>query len=358
MPPQSHASPELSQATSVFLDLLRILAALVVFGFHCEYFWYGPDVPMAKLAHRAVIVFFVLSGYVIAYSTLRKKRGLRKYVVARLSRLYSVVLPALLLTLALDLLGRRLNPGFYQNLTHGHEPIRYLCTAAFLQAVWNSNLVPSTNNPFWSLGYEFWYYVLFGLVVLVDSVKWRVWLVLMLGLLIGPGILLLMPCWLMGVALYLCGRKWAIPFSGALIGFALFAFAFVTALDHLPDFPMKPGLIPLLYSNGFASDALLAVVLAGTIWFFDQAFFAAPLPSWLVGTIRFFADHTFSLYLYHVPLIIFVQAAIPFHRHEPWEVIALVGGLLAIILLLSLYTESKRPRWAQAFVGVLGKFSA
>ena len=87
------------KSTSVFLDGLRVLAALTVFAGHCVLLLYHGGFPLA--GHVAVIVFFVLSGYVIAYSTLsRPGMSAKRYTVARLSRLYSVVGPALLLTAA------------------------------------------------------------------------------------------------------------------------------------------------------------------------------------------------------------------------------------------------------------------
>lgn len=86
-------------ATSAFLDVLRIAAALVVFVNHLAQFWSPRTFAVtAPVAHGAVVVFFVLSGYVIAYSTLAREQSVRRCAVARLSRLYSVVIPALLLT--------------------------------------------------------------------------------------------------------------------------------------------------------------------------------------------------------------------------------------------------------------------
>jgi peptidoglycan/LPS O-acetylase OafA/YrhL len=345
----SQAGPELARTTSVFLDLLRIAAALTVFGSHCQLYWYGPGEMMPTISHRAVIVFFVLSGYVIAYSTFRKKRGLREYVVARLSRLYSVVAPGLLLTLVLELVGQVSHPGFYRGMSHGHEVVRYFFCATFSQAIWNNNFVPFSNGPFWSLGYEFWYYALFGAVVFIDSARWRILLTIGMGLVAGPGILLLMPCWLVGVVLYFYGRRIVLPCHMAGGGIVLFSTAFAVVAYCLPDFPLTSGIRPLLYANSFASDALVALILGGVIWFFDQAFSSMVIPEKVVKAVRFFGDHTFSLYLYHVPLVIFLGAVIPFERGDPRQAIALAGAVLAIVLVLSLYTESKRSQWARLF---------
>jgi peptidoglycan/LPS O-acetylase OafA/YrhL len=242
-----------------------------------------------------------------------------------------------------------IDPEVYRGLARSHDAVRYLCCALFLQSIWNTNSVPFSNGPFWSLGYEFWYYAIFGAVVLIDSAKWRILLVLAMALFVGPAILLLMPCWLVGVVLYLGARKGLVPASWAWIGFLGSVPVFAVIFYGLPVFPGKPGWLPLLYANAFASDFVVALGLAGMIWCFDQAFFTIMLPARLVGTVRFWADHTFSLYLYHVPLIIFAGAVVPFDRSNPWQDAAMAGGVLATVLVLSLYTESKRPQWARFF---------
>ena len=57
------------------------------------------------------MVFFVLSGYVIA-STVERKRELgitlNSYYLDRFSRIYSVLIPAIILTVLLDAIGAQL----------------------------------------------------------------------------------------------------------------------------------------------------------------------------------------------------------------------------------------------------------
>ena len=55
----------------------------------------------AELAHTAVIVFFVLSGFVISWAAERDGTA-REYILNRASRIYSVALPALALTWLTD----------------------------------------------------------------------------------------------------------------------------------------------------------------------------------------------------------------------------------------------------------------
>jgi len=91
----------LSAGFSVYLDLVRFGAAFVVFLAHARLTGLFYDLPMLdNLASQAVAAFFVLSGYVIT-ATTDAGRGWRYYAVARAARIYSVMVPALLLSLAL-----------------------------------------------------------------------------------------------------------------------------------------------------------------------------------------------------------------------------------------------------------------
>jgi peptidoglycan/LPS O-acetylase OafA/YrhL len=121
--------------------------------------------------HSAVIVFFVLSGYVIAYVVSTRERTAWAYSVNRISRLYSVVLPALALTCAFDALGQWVNPYVYASRTVLWKPASwqgYTSSLFFVnefQAFDLNGAVPGTNAPFWSLSFEATYYIVAGLVL-------------------------------------------------------------------------------------------------------------------------------------------------------------------------------------------------
>ena len=90
---------------SVVLDLIRFLAALVVVAGHVarDGLYDGwAAIPMWA-AHAAVLVFFVVSGAVIAESATRPGLSLRDFAIARASRLYSVVLPAIVFSYAVSM---------------------------------------------------------------------------------------------------------------------------------------------------------------------------------------------------------------------------------------------------------------
>lgn len=335
------------KSTSVFLDGLRVLAALTVFAAHIvkilytDYLW----VP----GHAMVIVFFVLSGYVIAFSSLGKA-GLtaRKYILARLSRLYSVVIPALLLTAALLLVGRLLNPGYYDRILTDHEVGRFFATGLFLQSVWWRNLVPPDNGPFWSLGYEFWYYVIFAAVIFAPNWKWKVALTLLCFLVVGENVLLLFPIWLLGVALYFYRNRIQIPPRVAALGFGIVVCTTIISMFSLPDYPWPGGYPSLFYSASFVTDWIIGLRLAAAIAFYTCAFDSLAYPEKFARSVQWAAGHTFSLYLYHYPIILFVHALNVFNPYIWWQAVIEIALILACIIALSELTESKRHLWRKA----------
>src|SRR5437764_15444933 len=104
---------------SLYLDLVRFLAAAAVVLFHSnsESLLYACNIPLTDYGHEAVIVFFVLSGYVIGYITDTKERVLSQYFISRAARIYSVAVPAIILTLVLDNIGLVLSPALYLHHT-------------------------------------------------------------------------------------------------------------------------------------------------------------------------------------------------------------------------------------------------
>jgi len=175
------------------LDLARGLAALFVAAEHLRAFTMvdfkdvaSPNLLLKAfylltgLGHQAVIVFFVLSGFLIGkdvYQTFHANPASRAdYAAKRLSRLWIVLLPALALTALWDNIGIHVFHGaFYAGALNAeflsgpsaagtYGLANFLASAFFLQTI----VLPpfGSNGPLWSLANEFWYYVLFPLAFL------------------------------------------------------------------------------------------------------------------------------------------------------------------------------------------------
>jgi peptidoglycan/LPS O-acetylase OafA/YrhL len=121
--PSPRARNALQLRDNQSINALRTLAALAVLVHHVrpmlfqDYSGVPHNVLVRALygqglGHTAVIVFFVLSGYWVGGGVLRSVGSGRfnwcDYAVKRLVRLWIVLLPALMLTASLDVIGRGL----------------------------------------------------------------------------------------------------------------------------------------------------------------------------------------------------------------------------------------------------------
>jgi Acyltransferase family len=131
----------MTSALSLYLDGLRFGAAFMVFLSHYAVgrisgalFWQA-----ATYGRTAVLLFFVLSGFVIAWVTETRERTPGDYGLSRVARLYSVIIPAFLLTAVLNCVGSEIDPSLYgPEWGHGtnHPIIGYALSAMFLGESW------------------------------------------------------------------------------------------------------------------------------------------------------------------------------------------------------------------------------
>lgn len=158
----------MNRAVSLYLDCIRPLAALTVLLSHVSYqnLSGGQLAVFAPFGIQAVDLSFVLSGFVIAHVCASHERDARAYALSRTVRIVSVALPAILVTLLFDDVGLSQGPsvyvgGPYQPMTMG----LVVRSMLFLGECWGAHRFPGSNGPFWSLGFEVWYYVCFGVFV-------------------------------------------------------------------------------------------------------------------------------------------------------------------------------------------------
>ena len=147
----------MNKTFSLYLDAIRLAAALTVAVGHlsASHLTGGLGWQAAAYMGDAVTVFFVLSGFLIAHAT-RREASARSYAVARLARLASVALPALVLTFALDAAGRTLNPALYANLGGYVWDGRVWQAAAsllFANQWWWLDIAAGSNLPYWSMSF-------------------------------------------------------------------------------------------------------------------------------------------------------------------------------------------------------------
>ncbi|MEA2756782.1 MAG: hypothetical protein QOJ54_3071 [Aliidongia sp.] len=354
----------MTRPLSLLLDLIRLAAALLVFFHHAAIGKFASGIPyrLMMTGHEPVIVFFVLSGFVIAYCTDVKDRSPRIYALSRLSRLYSVVVPALLLTALLDPLGTWLAPELYMD--HWTDPAtlanvtrpfneQLLVTGLFVNEIWWWDVWPGVNSPFWSLGYEAVYYLLYALVVWGGRYRWR-WAGLV-AVIAGPKILLGLPLWVLGVATYklvaaggVRRRPGYLLVGTALVGYILFLTTGAKLiLDQMVAGSLGADARPWLsnsaeFLSNYVTGILFATLLVGLAAI--AADFAGPLYRFQ-KSIRYLAGMTFALYLFHYPLVYFLRAVVLATHLERLSAPIVTGGTLIAVALLAEVTETQKDNW-------------
>lgn len=340
----------ITRPVSLWLDLVRGLAALaVVIGHAAQIGTYTGSFPFSMFFQKnAVVVFFVLSGMVIAASVDRDRRSLADFALARISRIVPVAWAAIAVSLAVSALATTL-PGPLQfkddvNWADLGEIARALL---FLSESWTTAFPP--NSPYWSLSYEVWFYALFAAATYLKGATRWVWLGL-LAAVAGPNIVLLMPVWVVGVALVRlpAARKVPTAMAWPLIALALAAL-FIAPRFAMDGFrlvrPAAPwGLGSSLY---VLTDLTLGIALgagfAGLKTLVDRgAELGWALPAWTAPAIRWGANMSFSLYLLHWPLLKLAHMAGLTAGRDPLAFAAIVAAIVAISGAFATVTEHKR----------------
>ena len=341
----------MNKSFSIYLDLVRFTAACLVYIWHSNNRLLTKAVPLASgYGHSAVVVFFVLSGFVIAYVTDTKEKNWISFAASRLSRVYSVAVPAVVLTVILDALGRNLYPALY-SYPFDHFIVRFTASLLMLNEVWLVSIMSFSNTPYWSIAFEAWYYVIFG-VVMFATARWRPLALIACALLVGPKILLLLPIWWSGVWLY--RWRWLQQISTDF-AWCLVVLSFVGIIGfHALAVYEKPALLTesflgtalyrdLTFAKQFVADYLLAFLVCcnfagmravGSSW--DRLLLPVEKP------VRWAASYTFTLYLLHQPLMFF-WAAVVRGRPETFVYWTKVTILTAVsIVAVGYFTENRR----------------
>lgn len=307
-------------ALSNILDLARALAALLVLLFHIRSTFLVPldalDTHNAAITafylitsfgHDAVVVFFVLSGFLVGGAVLRldfrSSRDLRSYWLDRSVRIAPVLIAAVVLSVTLQ----HAAPG---SVCHD-GPATILGNTLGLQ---NFLVRPLCNNlPLWSISNEIVYYIAFPVIVaaLTGNLTIRLALCLtglallvILALVRTPlddtHIVLDFPFWLIGAALWFVppalGRQRWLALA-LLAGGLLF------------------GRLPIGREHWWLRDLCLALSFAYTLTTFlceaiPRDGTNARLANCLTPLSHWFADISFSLYVIHYPLIRFYSTMI------------------------------------------------
>jgi peptidoglycan/LPS O-acetylase OafA/YrhL len=309
---------------SLWMALLRGLAALEVAAAHARSEFFpglaGMDhAPLAYrllafatgYAHQAVVVFFVISGWLVGGSLLNKMGqpdSFKSYAIDRVSRLWTVLIPTFALTLLIGLGTGSLRPALDFSTVNSSSASAFAGNLLGLQTIL---FLPFGNNyPLWSLSNETWYYLLFplGLVCCcpgrTGARAAAALCLLLIGALLPFPLLLYFLLWLLGAG----ASRLRLECARAM-RWGLFVLLAAIATYH-----RIAGLNDDLTLASFRQDLLLSVALV----LFLACLHGKTAPHQRrLRTVRVLAERlaefSFSLYVLHVPLLHLMQSVA-----RPW----------------------------------------
>ena len=336
---------QMTKQFSRYLDLLRCVAALLVLYAHLtdRAFSDGKLGGPTEIGYSSVMIFFVLSGYVITYVAFERENHLVDFTVSRIARVYSVVVPALLLTLFADILLLHVHPihnsddllGGMPLYEYKKIPLYLLVSLGFGNNIWGARIPAFSNGVYWSMCFEVYYYVIFAFAFYLTGWR-RISLVCLALLAIGPGPLLRFHLWLFGCGAYVLHRRdlnvsvgWARVMFAASLAFLVFDLA--TDLNLRIDALLNVGLQSEF--RRLTGDTLTGLAVAINI----LAARYARLELGQLGRLSaYFASFSFSLYLMHIPLLRLWTA---YWNPNP---VVTAGLVLVSVWLLGQITEKQK----------------
>jgi peptidoglycan/LPS O-acetylase OafA/YrhL len=347
---------KLPASSSLLLDVVRFGASVMVAVGHVTQGHFSSGWPdLTTHAVESVGIFFVLSGFVIRYVTRLKYARIGEYWIDRASRIYSVVIPAVLFTVLADWIALRVNPVYF--LAHwgqymDHPVQRLLQNLLFTSQFWSRSTALFSNGPFWSLSYECLYYAIYGCAFyLRGRLRW----IAVAGLIAlgGAHIALLFPLWLLGCVVYevyvrltLRRTGWRthlsfanIAAAGVLLWHPVVAaiFALKNGMTHflLSHHHQPPNLhwMQDYYRVGIPAAFLMLWVLVAVHGLTVEA------RSRWARSVRILAEGTFPLYVVHFPLYVLIASVIPYDHGNPVAKIVMLLAAIAFGVLLAFPTN-------------------
>ena len=147
------------------LDLVRLLAVFLVFVVHL-----GQGFPLigewSAVGAKGVLLFFVLSGYLISQS-IDNSTSWKEYIMKRILRIVPAYYIVLILMYLWDLVQYTVSWGFEKALAGPCHPLKYLRYFGFLQVI-----LPEQDYTLWCNRYALWTMSSFAVFYLL-AYPWR-----------------------------------------------------------------------------------------------------------------------------------------------------------------------------------------
>ncbi len=351
----------------VWFDLIRGLSALAVCFRHLRavIFVDYAQLPTSSIAekvfyfgtglgHQAVMVFFVLSGFFVGGSVLRRRHvfAMSDYVLARVVRLWVVLVPALFFTLlvdqilvlyAADLLSGAhyvpLNSGPQSAAEYSSSLTTFLGNLLFVQTIYTPVL--GSNDPLWSLANEFWYYLLFPLGLIATGAVQRQKIKRLVAALTFVLISWLVPTeltqgfiiWLLGVGVFIVYRKHCYPYHPvfSVFGALLFLFSLVDSKINVVQ--------SYLY---ISNDLFVGISFSLFLISIKDRSNTKQLHNVIKKVSKWLAEISYTLYLFHFPFVLLLYAL--FYKDRQ-TILTMASGLQFLMWLACILGGCRALWW-------------
>jgi len=312
---QRQSQVDTHSAHSFLISLLRGLAALQVAAAHLRSEMFPglrelADPPLyyqilafaTAFSHQAVVVFFLISGWLVGGSLLNKldqPGAMTAYAIDRATRLWTVLVPALCLMLAVGAVTGTVSLAQADfSAANDYSVASFIGNLLGLQTV----LVPTfaDNYALWSLSNETWYYLQFPLLLIVFTGRTRVRQLVAATVLVLTAVGLpasmtvYFALWLLGALFSRVRVDCTTAVRAALLLAAAAALVFLRATEGNDD--LNPGL--------FVKHLMYSLPLLAFLASMQRPLTASP--GWmrtLSPAAHLLSEFSFTLYVIHVPLI-------------------------------------------------------
>jgi peptidoglycan/LPS O-acetylase OafA/YrhL len=300
---------------SLLISLMRGLAALQVAAAHLRSEMFPGlkgmvDPPLyyqllafaTGFAHQAVVVFFLISGWLVGGSLLNRigqPGALLSYAIDRATRLWTVLVPAMCLMLLVGIFITEADPARADfAAANEYSAAAFVGNLLGLQTVLVKNF--GGNYALWSLANETWYYIQFPLLLLVFMGRSRprqlaaaAALVLISGALPGT-ITLYLGLWLLGALFSRVRIECGNGLRVALVVVGLSCSVYFRLHGSNDDLSVDSFLQDLLYSLP------LLFILASLQ---RPLILQSPFNRRLAKLAHLLSEFSFTLYVTHIPMI-------------------------------------------------------
>lgn len=291
------------------IDSLRGLAALSVFFFHLLSL-YLPEQEILKpwffifAGHEAVILFFVLSGFILTFSNQQQPSAYRDYVLRRIFRIYPAYYVSMAVAIGLFLLINPLPLNQYTHWFNTQFSTIQLSGRLFFDMIFLiTNPVSAINGVIWSLVYE----VIISVLIL--PLFWRITRI--------KNMILLMFIYL----IFFIGRQFVHPYSvildnsiyfsvffymGYLVYYFRYKLAVLNQTKFIPIYILCYSGLYFCFGHGILVKATIRdfVTGFGAVGFLCLTLYNQKIINILNSkVINFYGKISYSFYLIHIPVI-------------------------------------------------------